>query len=276
MISAVILDTPSSSEHSLWSKLCSVDDFNICANCAEPKDAIKVLNSCSVDVVFIDIEHAKREGERVVQFANSALAIQPLIVFVTGMRDFAAKAFDYQAFDYLLKPYTEERFRHCITRVKEALQQRIAATERKELNELLKRKTGQSINGFMHKLQTKQHTNFNELSEIMSLKCGAEWHRVKVDDITWIEAAGDYVCVHALSEVHIVRSTLKRIHVDLCQKRFVRFNRSSIVNTTKIKTLIPNSNGEYVATLINGATIKVSRKYKLLLNEFSQQPLSTM
>ena len=103
------------------------------------------------------------------------------------------------------------------------------------------------------------------------MKSGSEWVRVKLDDILWIEAAGDYMCVHTSDGTHIIRKTLKQFEQELDAKLFSRVNRSAIINLTKLVKLTPNSNGEYIAQLNTGENVKVSRKYKFKLDELKSQ-----
>jgi two-component system LytT family response regulator len=94
---------------------------------------------------------------------------------------------------------------------------------------------------------------------------------VRLDDISWIEAAGDYMCVHTLEGTHIIRKTLKQFEQELDPNLFPRVNRSAMINLSKLKRLTPNSNGEYVAQLTSGESVKVSRKYKFKLEDLRKR-----
>ena len=136
-----------------------------------------------------------------------------------------------------------------------------------ELDKLLNRKTGNSIDGFMHNLEVSTAAPLSELQQTISLKSGSEWLRVRLDSILWIEAVGDYMCVHTQEGNHIIRKTLKQFEEELDRQNFPRVSRSAIVNLGKLSKLTPNSNGEYIAHLSSGEQIKVSRKYKFKLDE---------
>nr|WP_277344134.1 LytTR family DNA-binding domain-containing protein [Paraglaciecola sp. 20A4] len=105
------------------------------------------------------------------------------------------------------------------------------------------------------------------MQHVISLKSGSQWIRVKLDDIVWIEAAGDYMCVHTTSDTHIIRKTLKQFEEELDNELFPRVSRSAIINIAKLSTLTPNSNGEYVAQLGDDIRVKVGRKYKFSIDE---------
>ena len=105
----------------------------------------------------------------------------------------------------------------------------------------------------------------SELQRTVSMKSGSDWIRVRLDDITWIEAAGDYMCLHTSEGTHIIRKTLKQFEQELDPTLFPRVNRSAMINLSKLKRLTPNSNGEYLAQLTSVDSVKVSRKFKFKL-----------
>ena len=115
--------------------------------------------------------------------------------------------------------------------------------------------------------ELSNNNELHELQQIISLKSGSQWIRVKLDDIVWIEAAGDYMCVHTINDTHIIRKTLKQFEEELDSVHFPRVSRSAIINIAKLSTLTPNSNGEYVAELGNNVQVKVGRKYKFCIEE---------
>jgi two-component system LytT family response regulator len=111
----------------------------------------------------------------------------------------------------------------------------------------------------------------SELQRTVSMKSGSDWIRVRLDDITWIEAAGDYMCLHTSEGTHIIRKTLKQFEQELDPTLFPRVNRSAMINLSKLKRLTPNSNGEYLAQLTSGDSVKVSRKFKFKLEELRKR-----
>lgn len=270
-ISAIIVDDEQLARQGLSARMSQSNDFKVIAEYSNGKDALQGIVSAQPDVVFVDIEMPGLNGIELAEAVHQQPIECPKIVFVTAYRDYALDAFDCHAFDYLLKPYSEERLDDCLRKLREAYEEHSALHRQQELDQLLYRKTGKSLDGFVATLEQSRQTGLDDLQQHISLKSGNEWLRVKLDEILWIEAAGDYMCVHTLDNTHIVRKTLRQFEQELDPLRFPRVNRSSIVNLTKVVKLSPNSNGEYLAQLNSGQAVKVSRKYKLKLDELRRK-----
>lgn len=266
-ISIIVVDDEPLAREGLCLRLEDVDDFQVVAQCADGHQALQSIIDLTPDVVFLDIEMPGLTGmELMAQLHELPIAI-PTIVFVTAYKDFALQAFEYQAFDYLLKPFTEERLDACLEHLRENHLEREALQKTSKLDKLLCRKTGKSLNGLIDSLEHSPGGGVQELQQTISLKSGNDWVRVKLDGILWIEAAGDYMCVYTEDETHVIRKTLKQFEQELDSRHFPRINRSAIVNLRKVSRLTPNSNGEYIAQLHTGHEVKVSRKYKFKLDE---------
>lgn len=269
-ISAIIVDDEPLAREGLSMRMRGVDDFEVIAQCADGREALACIVEHQPHVIFVDIEMPGLNGIELVEVLQTQDIALPKVVFVTAFSDFALKAFDYQAFDYLLKPVSEQRLHACLSKLRHAYVEHQALHQRDKLDQLLSRKTGKSLDGFIHTLEQSRQAGMDELQQTISLKSGNEWLRVQLNSILWIEAAGDYMCVHTHEGTHIIRKTLKQFEQELDGKRFPRINRSAIVNLTKVTKLSPNSNGEYIALLSSGDEVKVSRKYKFKLDELNQ------
>ncbi|MEI8648973.1 LytTR family DNA-binding domain-containing protein [Paraglaciecola sp. Hal342] len=269
-ISVLVVDDEPLAREGLALRLAEYENITVLGCCNNAKQAYDAISVNQPDVVFLDIEMPGKTGlelaEQLREEGNPAT-----IVFVTAFREFAVNAFDFQASDYLLKPFSEERLKECIEKLSSAMDMTQVVDQHKKLGTLLSRKTGNSIDSFIHSLEVSNElSNNNELHElqrIISLKSGSQWIRVKLDDIVWIEAAGDYMCVHTINDTHIIRKTLKQFEEELDSVHFPRVSRSAIINIAKLSTLTPNSNGEYVAELGNNVQVKVGRKYKFCIEE---------
>lgn len=270
VLTAVVVDDEPLAREGLCYRLQADARIEVVMECQSASEALDAINNLQPDIVFLDIEMPGMSG---LDLAKQ-LTLQPShamkIVFVTAFREFAINAFDFKAFDYLLKPFCDERLNQCIENLSHAFAQTELLEQHKKLGVLLNRKTGNSIDGLLHNLEVAAQSSLNDLQQTISLKNGSEWLRVKLDSIAWIEAAGDYMCVHTIEGTHIIRKTLKQFENELDQKRFPRVNRSAMVNINKLMKLTPNSNGEYVAQLSTGDRIKVSRKYKFRLDELKK------
>lgn len=267
-MTAMIVDDEPLAREGLLFRLNQVEEIEVICSSASAVEAKLSLKNSSPDIIFLDIEMPGMSGLDLASWLQEQNQ-HCKIVFVTAFREFALDAFDFQAFDYLLKPFTDERFDSCINKLIVSKQEELAAKEHDLLNTLLINKTGNSIDKFTHKLKTSTPGKLNQMDKTLSLKSGTEWIRVVLMDIKWIEAAGDYMCINTDQQKYIVRKTMKQFEKELDLSIFTRVNRSCIINSTKIQKLSPNSNGEYYAHLACGKKIKVSRKYKSHLSELS-------
>ena len=269
IIKAMIVDDEPLAREGLIMRLQTNEHIEIIASCASANEAKLTIAQLIPDVIFLDIEMPGMSGIDLARWLQANVEGTCKIVFVTAYREFALNAFDFEAFDYLLKPFGDERLEACVGRLIKLQQEGELAQKHRELDELVVSKTGNSLTAFMQNLETAVPGRVSEMQKTISLKSGTEWLRVKLDSIFWIEAAGDYMCVHTQEGTHIIRKTLKQFQDELDSMLFKQVNRSAIINTAKLSKLTPNSNGEYMALLSSGDSVKVSRKYKLLFNELS-------
>ena len=270
LLTAIVVDDEPLAREGLRFRLNVDARIEVLAECQSASEALHEINNLRPDVIFLDIEMPGMNGLELAKHLKQHADFAVKVVFVTAFREFAINAFDFKAFDYLLKPFSEERLNQCVENLLEAFNQSETVQQHLKLGALLNRKTGNSIDGLMQNLEVANQSSLNDLQQTISLKNGSEWLRVKLDSIAWIEAAGDYMCVHTVDGSHIIRKTLKQFENELDAKRFPRVNRSAMINIQKLMKLTPNSNGEYVAQLSTGDRVKVSRKYKFRLDELKK------
>jgi two-component system LytT family response regulator len=202
-------------------------------------EALECLSAAKPDVMFLDIQMPGSDGLEVV----SAIPREerPAIVFVTAYDEYAIRAFDVHAVDYLLKPFDPERFALALARVRERLAQRAPS----ELDALLA--TVRPARGYPDRLLLKHDGRIVV---------------VPIDDIEWVEAADNYVKVHSSTARYMVRDTLKTIEDRLDPRRFARAHRSAIVNLARVTTLAPQATGDLVITMQSGLRLTLSRTYR--------------
>ena len=268
-LKAIIVDDESLAREGLTFRLNEDNRFHVVAECPSANHALVAIEQFQPDIAFVDIEMPGLSGIELVEQLQQKEGIIPKVVFVTAFKEFALDAFEFQAFDYLLKPFSDDRLAHCLSNLVDSFFESDAVLQHHKLDELLSRKTGNSIDGFIRNLEASSSKTLSELQQTVSLKSGSDWIRVKLADISWIEAAGDYMCVHTLEGTHIIRKTLKQFEQELTPNLFPRVSRSAMINIAKLKRLSPNSNGEYIAYLTSGDSVKVSRKYKYQLDELN-------
>jgi two-component system LytT family response regulator len=270
-LTAIIVDDERLAREGLMLRLNDDDRFDVVAQCPSAHHALDAIEQFQPDIAFVDIEMPGLSGLELAELLSKNTTPVPKVVFVTAFREFALNAFEFRAFDYLLKPFSDDRLASCLSQLVDSFFDSDVVLQHLKLDELLSRKTGNSIDGFIRNLEVTSGGSMSELQRTVSMKSGSEWIRVRLDDISWIEAAGDYMCVHTLEGTHIIRKTLKQFEQELNPTLFTRVNRSAMINLSKLKRLTPNSNGEYLAQLISGDSVKVSRKFKFKLEELRKR-----
>ena len=175
------------------------------------------------------------------------------------------RSFKVHAVDYLLKPVEKDRLADAISKASHQRQGRVASQEKEKLLDLAVSLTGKSHDAISELIGNSEKASY---SERLAIKDGSSTTFVPIRDIDWIDAAGDYMCVHAAGETHVMRCTMKALMRQLEQDCFQRVHRSTIVNMNCIEAVIPHAKGECFLQLENGEKIKVSRKYRTIIRSF--------
>jgi len=200
-----------------------------------------------------------------------------MIVFVTAFDRFAIDAFEAHALDYLLKPVDEARLARALDRVRGQWQQRQAVAQREQLMAMLADLTGKGEidPGALPAAQGAPHAA-RRYASMLPIRVGRETIRLDVGAIDWIDAAGDYMCVHAAGQTHVLRATMRELEQMLDPQVFQRVHRSTIVNLARVRSLRPHLNGECFLKLESGQEVKLSRSFRdkveLLLDRSGAAP----
>ncbi len=218
-------------------------EIAIVGECATGAEAIKAMLPEPPDLVFLDIQIPDLDGLAV----SEAIAGEegPLIIFVTAYDQYAVRAFDMQAIDYLLKPFDRARFNQALGRAKDQLRGR----RRDEINHQIL------------ELLTELKDRPQYLDRIV-IKNKERVFVLKTDEIDWVEAEGNYVRIHFGRQSSLIRETLSHLASQLDPKQFVRIHRSQIVNLDRIQELQPWSHRDYRIILRNGTQLTLSRSYR--------------
>lgn len=265
-IRALIVDDEALSRQGLRIRLKGAPDFEIVAEAANGRAALEAIREHQPDVVFLDIEMPGLSGMDVV--ARLPTESMPMIVFVTAFDRYAIQAFEARAVDYLLKPVDEERMADALAHIREQLAQRQAAGQRDRLMHLMADLKG-SADWPAELMEAAGNAGGGaDLTPVLPIRHGAEIVRVPFPDIDWIDAAGDYMCVHAAGETYILRGTMKSLEDVLDPAIFQRVHRSTIVNLDRVERLRPHINGEFFLMLTGGHEIKLSRTYRDKMEHF--------
>lgn len=222
--------------------------------CADGQAAVKEIIQRKPDLIFLDVQMPEMDGFEVLEAVG--VDRMPNTIFVTAYDKYALKAFEVYALDYLLKPYTNERFFRALERAKAQIKLRDDTSLKLQLSAML-----------------DQFKRGGDHLERLVVKAAGRISLVNVEEIDWIEAADIYVRLHVGNESHLVRGTMSGLEVKLDPDKFLRIHRSTIVNLGRVKELQPLFHGEYVVTLRNGTQLTSGRSYRdklqpLLENQF--------
>lgn len=251
----------------LQTLLQPMDDIEIVAACSNGKEALSTIMELGPELVFMDIEMPDLSGFDVVRKLQPES--MPLIIFTTAFDRYAIDAFEIHAVDYVLKPLSSERLELAIDRAKKRI-----TTDRPD-GEKNKSSVIGALDEFLHK-STERAAAPKELyadqpqepaKKTFLIRDGVETLVVRQDEINWVDAAGDYMCIHVGDKTHVTRTTMKKLEEQLDQSLFVRIHRSTLVNVSRVKKLENLGKGDYMLHMGNDCKLKVSRHYRARLME---------
>jgi two-component system LytT family response regulator len=262
LLSTIIVDDEPLARKGLAVRLSDHEDVDIIAQCHNGREALEAIRAYEPDLMFLDIQMPGLNGFEVVQAVIEQGLKLPIVIFVTAFDQYALKAFEVHAQDYLLKPADEARLAESMNKVRQRLISTENAAHKNKLIQLVSDVTGNDCEKILEELANNQPVSLSSYSDILAIKDAGEVSRVPVKDILWIDAAGDYMCVHTDTTTHILRKTMKQLEEILDPKQFVRSHRSTIVNKNYVDKFCSQLNGEYYLVMSNGKELKVSRSYK--------------
>ena len=232
-IRALVVDDESLARRNLTVLLRRDPDIGAVAECESGVEAVEEIRKSKPQLVFLDVQMPECGGFDVLELLGGDLP--PAIIFVTAYDEYALRAFEAGALDYLLKPFDNARFGRALNRAKDKLAHYVPLQPR-AVQRLVVKSAGQVL--FLN-----------------------------VADIDWVEAAGYYVCLHVGTDTHIMRRTLLDLEQDLGDEKFIRIHRSTIVNLDRICGLELQSAGEYEVVLKSKARLRLSRRFRKRLQE---------
>ena len=265
-IRTVLIDDEPLALRGLELRLEGFKDVEIVGQCRNGREAIITIREEKPELIFLDIQMPGLDGFAVIKALISTY--MPIIVFVTAFDEFALKAFETHALDYLLKPVDEERLAQAVQRVRDQLRQRVAVEQNARVLELMEGMEDPPKVILEAVLEEAPGAPGSAFERQISIKDRGFITRVEVGEIDYIDAAGDYMCIHTGQKTHILRATMKHMQKRLDPDQFQRVHRSTIVNLERVREVHPHSNGEYFLVLGNGAELKVSRSYKEVIARF--------
>ena len=226
-------------------------DVEVVGEASDGQQAIALIESAAPDLILLDIQMPEVDGFDVIQ-AIGAEAM-PVVIFITAYDQFAIRAFDAHALDYLLKPFDRERFGRALDRAVAHVEQRRQGGLEQRLEALLE--------------QAKPQPKYLER---LLVRSGGRILFIRVEEIDWIEAEGNYLCLHLGKRTHLLRETMSGIEERLDPDDFMRIHRSTIVNINRIRALESVFQGEYLVILEDGTKLNSSRGYRDKLQELME------
>ncbi|WP_258806842.1 LytTR family DNA-binding domain-containing protein [Pseudidiomarina sp. CB1] len=261
-IRTLVVDDESLARRGLIVRLQDFPQVELLDECQSARQALEKIIALRPDLIFLDIQMPGMNGFELLREVKAKGIELPIVVFVTAYDQYAIKAFEVRAIDYLLKPVDHERLSLALERVTKNLAQRERNAQQERMLNLLADATGEDCEAILRKLADNENVGASRYPEHIAIKESGEITRVAINSIEWVDAAGDYMCIHAANETHILRRTMKELEEELNPNRFQRIHRSAIVNLDQIEKLCSRQNGEYHIVLKNGKELKVSRSYK--------------
>jgi two-component system, LytTR family, response regulator len=231
-IHALVVDDEALARRNLTVLLRRDPDIGSVTECESGMQAVEEIRKSKPDLVFLDVQMPECGGFDVLEMLGNEL---PTIIFVTAYDEYALRAFEAGALDYLLKPFDDARFGRALNRAKDRL---------------------------AHYAPSRSRS-----AERLVVKSRGQVAFLNFADIDWIEAAGYYACVHVGTDTHVIRRTLLELERDLGEEKFIRIHRSIIVNLERIHGLELQDGGEYEVVLQSKVRLQLSRRYRKLLQQ---------
>jgi two-component system LytT family response regulator len=240
----IIIDDEQLARELIKNYLSEYSSIEVMHECSDGFQGLKAIQELKPDLVFLDVQMPKLTGFEMLELLENP----PVIIFTTAYNEYAIKAFEMNAVDYLLKPFSRERFSKAIEKAKE--------------------KTGAKENNSAHVKEFVQKVASEERTERIVVKTGTKIHVIPVDTLHYIEAQDDYVMLYTKEGKFLKQQTMKHYEATLDNKTFVRIHRSYIVNVHEVMRIEPYEKDSYQVVLKSGVKLPVSRSgYALLKRE---------
>jgi two-component system LytT family response regulator len=243
MIRAAIVDDEPLARKRIRSLLDEAGDVEVIAECANGREAIASIEESPPELLFLDIQMPEVNGFDVLEAIG--VGHVPVVIFVTAYDEFALRAFESHALDYLLKPFDDERFEATLNRARERIRQQQQGDLDRRLLALLQEARGDR--GYLQRLVVPS---------------GNRRVFIRTEQIDWIEAERNYVRLHVGSRAYLLRENLSRMAAALDPATFCRIHRSTIVNIDRIEAVESLVHGEYLVVLHDGTRLTSGRRYR--------------
>ncbi len=257
MLSLLIIDDEEEAREGLRVMLEQLPDISLLGMCKNGLEAIREIIRLKPDLILLDIQMPEINGFEVLNSLPPEL--RPAVIFVTAYDQYALKAFEVHAIDYLLKPFTNERFFQALAHARAHVQKQSIQQKLEKLLQTYREEQNRDDAG---QLITDKKEAEDLIPNRLIVKSSGKIYFLSYEEIEWVEAYDYYVKIHVKGRFFLVRESMKRMQERLPGTLFARIHKSSIIQIDQIRELEPHFNGEYMVHLKNGLKLKLSRNYK--------------
>jgi two-component system LytT family response regulator len=254
-IRALIVDDEVNARKGIRTLLARDPELEVVGECGDGRAAVDSIERLTPDLVLLDVQMPHKNGFEVLEAID--LESPPILIFITAWDSYALKAFEVSALDYLLKPFSDERFYQALERAKGQHRERRAQEFSQRLLALLEHHRQEGL------LKAESHASQGEgpLRRFF-IKSDGEVNFVPVEEVDWLEAVGYYSKIHAGRKSYLLRGNLGSIEARLDPKNFARIHRSTVVNLNRVRRLKDLFHGGCLVVLLDGVELRVSRRYR--------------
>jgi two-component system, LytTR family, response regulator len=245
---AVVVDDEEIARRGMRTRL-EREGVSVVAECANGSEALVTIPEVMPDLAFLDVQMPEVSGLEVVSALGRGQC--PQVIFVTAYDQYAIRAFELNALDYLVKPIDDQRLRAAVARARDALR----VSQESDFGR-------RAAKAMMDMRDPKNPLAGGDGPDRILVRNGGRYVVVRVSEIDWVEASGDYVCLHVNKHAWLVRETIGAFAQRYRSYGLHRIHRSALVNVNKIAELRPLDNGEFTIVLLDGRELKLSRSYR--------------
>lgn len=255
-IKTLIVDDEPLAREGIAAMLGGDPEIEVVGTAADGQSALTAIRGQRPDLVFLDVQMPKRDGLAVL--AELRPEERPAIIFVTAFDQYAVRAFEVCAVDYLLKPFRDVRFASALARAKAGFRQSREADVGQKLEQLIGLMRGPG--GRPQDSHAPGEAAPADSADRIVLKTGSDLHFIRTADIVWVESQADFVKVHTTGAAQLVRETLQNLEQRVPAAKFLRIHRSSLVNVDHVKKVTPALYGDYTVLMSDNTVLRLSRK----------------
>ena len=252
-IRAILVDDEPPARRNLRALLKAVPDVEVVKECGNGREAVDLIRALEPELVFLDVQMPEMDGFEVLEHLTGQPL--PIIIFVTAYDQYALKAFEVSALDYLLKPFSDARFHKALAQARRQIEQQDAG------------ELGRKMLTLMGTREVRPDAPRSRYLTRLMVKAAGRVIFIRAEEIDWVEAYDNYVRVHVGGKGHLLRQTMNELESALNPEQFARIHRSTIVNLDRIKELHPHFNGEHLVVLHDGTELKLSRSRREWLEQ---------